>query len=94
MKSVAARARSTGGRAGRGTLKGVMDTGDTLDDFGMGLASRGGVYRRHAGGAIASTGRAISKYPRSSMGIAAGGIGYGVHRGLRGSQNNPIQGLE
>jgi hypothetical protein len=43
---------------------------------------------------INSTGTAIHKYPRATLGVAAGGIGYAGYRGMRGSQNSPIQGIE
>jgi hypothetical protein len=37
---------------------------------------------------------AASRHPKTAMGVAAGGIGYAGYRNRRGSQNNPLMGLE
>jgi len=90
IKSVAAGARSTGGRASQGTAA----LGTTIKSFGTGYANRGGRVTGTVGRAIASTGRTMAKYPKSTMGVAAGGIGYAGYRGMRGSQNSPVIGIE
>lgn len=90
MKSVASFARSTGGRAAGG----VAAFGTGVGAFGSGYAARGGRVTGAVGRSLGAAGRTMAKYPRATMGVAAGGIGYAGYRGVRGSQNNPIQGIE
>jgi len=51
-------------------------------------------FTRRATGAIGTGLTTASKYPKTAMGAAAGGIGYAGYRNRRGSQNNPLIGLE
>jgi len=37
---------------------------------------------------------AASRHPKTTMGLAAGGLGYAGYRGMRGSQNSPVIGIE
>ena len=51
-------------------------------------------FTRKTAGAIGSGLTMASKHPKTVMGAAAGGIGYAGYRSRRGSQNNPLIGLE
>ena len=60
---------------------------------GVGTTAHSSFVRRAAGG-IGSGLTMASRHPKSVMGAAAGGIGYAGYRSRRGSQNNPLIGLE
>jgi hypothetical protein len=51
-------------------------------------------FTRRATGAIGTGLTAASRHPKTVMGAAAGGIGYAGYRSRKGSQNNPLIGLE
>jgi hypothetical protein len=51
-------------------------------------------FARRATGSIGSGLTMASRHPKTVMGAAAGGIGYAGYRSKRGSQNNPLIGLE
>ena len=51
-------------------------------------------FTKKAAGAIGTGLTTAAKYPKTTMGVAAGGIGYAGYRSRRGSQNNPLIGLE
>jgi hypothetical protein len=51
-------------------------------------------FTRKTAGAIGSGLTMASRHPKTVMGAAAGGIGYAGYRNRRGSQNNPLIGLE
>jgi len=51
-------------------------------------------FARRATGAIGTGLTAASRHPKTVMGAAAGGIGYAGYRSRKGSQNNPLIGLE
>jgi len=89
-RNIAGVARSTGGRATTGVAGGLHIGGTYLRDFGT----------RHAGSsgrAVGAMGRGVlaaSRHPKTTMGLAAGGIGYMGYRSRKGSQNNPLQSFE
>ena len=60
---------------------------------GMGRTAHSSFARKAAGG-IGSGLSMASRHPKSVMSATAGGIGYGAYRSRRGSQNNPLIGLE
>jgi hypothetical protein len=39
-------------------------------------------------------GKGMEKYPKTTMGLGAAGIGYMGYRNVKGSQNSPIIGVE
>ena len=94
VKGLAGRAKSTGGRAvttaATATAGGLTVGGSYLSTFGK---THGGSSGR-AVGMMGKGALAASKYPKTAMGVAAGGIGYAGYRNRRGSQNNPLIGLE
>ena len=51
-------------------------------------------FSRKTLGGIGKGLSAASRHPKTTMGVAAGGIGYAGYRNRRGSQNNPLMGLE
>lgn len=51
-------------------------------------------FTKRTTGAIGTGLTTASKYPKTAMGVAAGGIGYAGYRNRKGSQNNPLIGLE
>ena len=60
---------------------------------GVGSTAHSSFVRKAAGG-VGSGLTMASRHPKSVMAAAAGGIGYAGYRGRRGSQNNPLIGLE
>ncbi len=60
---------------------------------GVGTTAHSSFVRGAARG-IGSGLTMASRHPKSVMGAAAGGIGYAGYRNRRGSQNNPLIGLE
>ena len=60
---------------------------------GMGKTAHSSFVKKAAGG-IGSGLTMASRHPKSVMSAAAGGIGYAGYRSRRGSQNNPLIGLE
>ena len=90
VRGLAGKARSTGGRAATATAGGLYVGGSYLTAFGR---THGGSSGR-AVGMLGKGVLAASRHPKTAMGVAAGGIGYAGYRGRRGSQNNPLMGLE
>jgi len=89
-RGLAGRARSTGGRAVGATAGGLHTGGSYLTTFGK---THGG----SSGRAVGMMGKGVlaaSKHPKTTMGLAAGGIGYAGYRSRRGSQGNPLVGME
>lgn len=39
-------------------------------------------------------GKGIEKYPKTTMGLGVGAVGYMGYRNAKGSQNSPIIGVE
>lgn len=89
-RGLAGTARSTGGRAVTATAGGLHTGGSYLTAFGR---THGGSSGR-AVGMLGKGVLAASRHPKTAMGVAAGGIGYAGYRNRRGSQNNPLMGLE
>lgn len=90
MRSVANTARSTGGKAVTGVAGGMRAGGLYLNRVGT---LSGGSSGRFVG-AMGRGVLAASRHPKTTMGLAAGGIGFAGYRGLRGSQNSPMIGVE
>ena len=60
---------------------------------GVGATAHSSFVKKAAGG-IGSGLTMASRHPKTVMGATAGGIGYAAYRNKRGSQNNPLIGLE
>jgi hypothetical protein len=89
-RGLAGKARSTGGRA-------MTATADGLDFGGSYLTAFGKTHGGSSGRAVGMLGKGVlaaSRHPKTTMGVAAGGIGYAGYRNRKGSQNNPLIGLE
>ena len=89
-RNIAGTARSTGGRAAAGVAGGLHVGGNYLSTFGV----RHGGSSGRAVGAMGRGVLAASRHPKTTMGAAAGGIGYMGYRSRRGSQNSPLQSFD
>lgn len=95
MRSVAGRARSTGGRVVGTSARATQRAGTRLAGYSSGLSTTSRIPgARSVGKGMAAAGDFMTKYPKSTMGIGAAGIGYAGYRGMRGSQNSPVIGIE
>lgn len=98
MRSVANRARSTGGRVFGASAQATQRAGTRLAGYSSKYAGLSTTSRipgaRSVGKGMAAAGNFMTKYPKSTMGIGAAGIGYAGYRGMRGSQNSPVIGIE
>lgn len=93
-RGLAGTARSTGGRA---VTTAATATAGGLHTGGSYLTAFGGTHGGSSGRAVGMLGKGVlaaSRHPKTAMGVAAGGIGYAGYRNRRGSQNNPLIGLE
>lgn len=89
-RNIAGTARSTGGRAAAGVAGGLHVGGSYLSAFGK-------THAGSSGRAVGAMGRGVlaaSRHPKTTMGLAAGGIGYMGYRSRKGSQNSPLQSFE
>ena len=62
--------------------------------LGMSMGTGHSSFTRKTLGGIGKGLRGVSRYPKTVMGVAAGGVGYMGYRNTRGSQNNPLKSLE
>jgi len=97
-RNVASTARSSGGRAVGRAAQATQRAGGSVYGYGSRYASLPTTSRipgaRALGKGIAATGNFMMNRPKTTMGIGAAGLGYAGYRGMRGSQNSPVIGIE